>query len=434
MAAINSVRVSSPTAVQERRSRKTYQAPEPDQRIYGVFGPQYAASLGQSTGAAGADILNQAALRMEAAKERGSYEDQLRAAQELQLVLASMEDKGATRDTIIENLPGYTDRGMGEVLTGLNGYEGLFAEPTASTGIIRRADNAQLNDLEATRLKGIAEVADRLSGTEYAPEAGWIEKALVHPAADPAAPYGVGVPVAPGANLKLEQYKADEGLTAEEQLALKIAGSEDEDGIEEPEVTIEIPSDTVDGKITRRRVLKGTPSELRAMGYDPDTGQRLNPNAGADGGDAPATPAAKPKTSSKVDMNQAKEFGSRYGTVTSTYRSPKDNKRVKGAKNSYHLSNRAIDIARRKGVTHKEVENGYRSKGYKIIESLDEGDHSHLAFSGGPVGDSTNIQIYATRLKASPHASDVKIVDDKILVTTKGGKQLVFDSKGKRIG
>ena len=76
----------------------------------------------------------------------------------------------------------------------------------------------------------------------------------------------------------------------------------------------------------------------------------------------------------------AATVGARWGRVTSTYRSPERNRRVGGVANSYHLSGRAIDIARRAGVTHGEIEAAYRSAGYQLIESLDEGDHSHFAF------------------------------------------------------
>ena len=75
--------------------------------------------------------------------------------------------------------------------------------------------------------------------------------------------------------------------------------------------------------------------------------------------------------------------GARWGTVTSTYRSPDHNRRVGGVSNSFHLSGRAIDIARRAGVRHAEIESAYRAAGYQLIESLDEGDHSHFAFGGG---------------------------------------------------
>lgn len=81
-----------------------------------------------------------------------------------------------------------------------------------------------------------------------------------------------------------------------------------------------------------------------------------------------------------VDMGDVRQIGSRWGQVTSTYRSPAHNRRVGGVANSYHLSNRAIDIARRPGVSHWQIAAAYRNAGYSLAESLDEGDHSHFAF------------------------------------------------------
>jgi hypothetical protein len=81
-----------------------------------------------------------------------------------------------------------------------------------------------------------------------------------------------------------------------------------------------------------------------------------------------------------VDMGDVKQIGARWGQVTSTYRSPTHNRRVGGVANSYHLNNRAIDIARRPGVSHWQIASAYRSAGYSLAESLDEGDHSHFAF------------------------------------------------------
>jgi hypothetical protein len=57
------------------------------------------------------------------------------------------------------------------------------------------------------------------------------------------------------------------------------------------------------------------------------------------------------------------------------------NRLVGGVPNSYHLSGRAIDVARRPGVTHNQIAAALRSAGYNLIESLDEGDHSHFAFA-----------------------------------------------------
>lgn len=84
-----------------------------------------------------------------------------------------------------------------------------------------------------------------------------------------------------------------------------------------------------------------------------------------------------------VDMSNVKQIGAKWGQVTSTYRSPEHNRAVGGVPNSYHLRGRAIDIARRPGVSHYQIAAAYRAAGYSLAESLDEGDHSHFAF-GAP--------------------------------------------------
>lgn len=84
-----------------------------------------------------------------------------------------------------------------------------------------------------------------------------------------------------------------------------------------------------------------------------------------------------------VNMGDVRQIGAKWGQVTSTYRSPEHNRRVGGVANSYHLRGRAIDIARRPGVSHWQIAAAYRDAGYSLAESLDEGDHSHFAF-GAP--------------------------------------------------
>ncbi len=74
------------------------------------------------------------------------------------------------------------------------------------------------------------------------------------------------------------------------------------------------------------------------------------------------------------------KIGAQWGRVTSTARSVDHNRRVGGVANSYHLSGRAIDIARRPGVRHAQIAAALRNAGYHLLESLDEGDHSHFAF------------------------------------------------------
>lgn len=94
----------------------------------------------------------------------------------------------------------------------------------------------------------------------------------------------------------------------------------------------------------------------------------------------PASASAKaPPIASAVDV------GRKWGIVTSVRRTPERNRLVGGAPNSFHLHGRAIDIARRPGVRHAQIEAAYRRAGFVLIESLDEGDHSHFAF--GRIGD-----------------------------------------------
>lgn len=86
---------------------------------------------------------------------------------------------------------------------------------------------------------------------------------------------------------------------------------------------------------------------------------------------------------SGVDLRAVAGLGSQWGRVTSTIRSVAHNRAVGGVRNSWHLSGRAIDIARRAGVTHAQIAAAYRNAGYYLVESLDEGDHSHFAFGSG---------------------------------------------------
>ena len=93
-------------------------------------------------------------------------------------------------------------------------------------------------------------------------------------------------------------------------------------------------------------------------------------------------PRAVATTGGRVDLDSVKRVGGRWGRVTSTLRSPAHNRRVGGVPNSYHLRGQAIDIARNPGVSHGEIAAAYRQAGFQLIESLDEGDHSHFAFAG----------------------------------------------------
>ena len=84
-----------------------------------------------------------------------------------------------------------------------------------------------------------------------------------------------------------------------------------------------------------------------------------------------------------ADISGAASVAAGYGLVTSTYRTVAHNRAVGGVANSYHLRGRAIDVARKPGISHSQVTAALQRAGYIMVESLDEGDHSHFAF-GSP--------------------------------------------------
>ena len=93
---------------------------------------------------------------------------------------------------------------------------------------------------------------------------------------------------------------------------------------------------------------------------------------------ASAAPSISPRAKT---ISSAMRILSPYGVVTSTFRTPAHNKAVGGMPNSYHLVDQAIDVARRPGVTHLQIETALKRAGYHLVESLDERDHSHFAFA-----------------------------------------------------
>ncbi len=101
-------------------------------------------------------------------------------------------------------------------------------------------------------------------------------------------------------------------------------------------------------------------------------------------------------------LPRAAEIGGQWGRVTSTLRSPARNRAVGGVRNSWHLSGRAIDVVRRPGVSHNDIARAFRAAGYHLIESLDEGDHSHFAFADGrTAGSLRTSQIAMTSIEAT---------------------------------
>jgi hypothetical protein len=97
-----------------------------------------------------------------------------------------------------------------------------------------------------------------------------------------------------------------------------------------------------------------------------------------------AARSAEGQTAPARDVSGAAAIASAYGAITSTYRTPAHNRAVGGVANSYHLHGRAIDVARKPGVSHWQIAAALQKAGFVMIESLDEGDHSHFAFATTP--------------------------------------------------
>lgn len=114
---------------------------------------------------------------------------------------------------------------------------------------------------------------------------------------------------------------------------------------------------------------------------------------GREAAESPTTPPAD-RVMGFTQSTLAAALG-QYGRITSTDRSAAHNRAVGGVANSYHLIGRAVDVARRPGVAHWQVAAVLRSSGYQLIESLDEGDHSHFAFAirrARPVSEFTAVR------------------------------------------
>lgn len=86
---------------------------------------------------------------------------------------------------------------------------------------------------------------------------------------------------------------------------------------------------------------------------------------------------------SAAHLLEPARIGARFGVVTSGHRTTAHNSRVGGVANSHHLFGRALDVQRKPGVTHQMLDAALRRAGFRLIESIDEVDHSHFAFLPG---------------------------------------------------
>ena len=129
-----------------------------------------------------------------------------------------------------------------------------------------------------------------------------------------------------------------------------------------------------------------------------------------------------------TDVSGAASIASGYGAVTSTYRSVAHNRAVGGVANSYHLSGRAIDVARRRGVSHGQIAAALQRAGYVMVESLDEGDHSHFAFAGTRnVPSATGVTLAAAEPAKPPKPAPSPLLADNhgaLLIDLAAGAQV----------
>ena len=116
------------------------------------------------------------------------------------------------------------------------------------------------------------------------------------------------------------------------------------------------------------------------------------------------------------DATSAARLAAAFGTVTSIHRTVEHNRLVGGVANSYHLSGRAIDVARKPGVTHDQIAAALRRAGYNLVESLDEGDHSHFAFTSA----STTLASLAPRTPGKAAVDTKPRVENPVLADNHG--------------
>jgi hypothetical protein len=118
------------------------------------------------------------------------------------------------------------------------------------------------------------------------------------------------------------------------------------------------------------------------------------------------------------DVPNVVRISTAFGVITSAWRSPAHNRAVGGVPNSYHLQGRAIDIARKPGVTHRQIDAALRTAGYNLIESLDEGDHSHFAF--GPPGKASAAVVTPQEVRYAPPPEPSKPAPPPVLADDHG--------------
>lgn len=99
---------------------------------------------------------------------------------------------------------------------------------------------------------------------------------------------------------------------------------------------------------------------------------------------------------------------------TSGLRTPEQNIAAGGARNSFHLRGQAVDIAPPPGVSLPQFRAQLESQGVNIRELIDEGDHWHIAWEGGPqapnIGRGESVQSRQPQAAPQAQAGGARVV------------------------
>ena len=459
MATTSSVRLSKKNTNAELQSavvpKSKVNIASPEQQLYGVFGPQLAAVMTASANGSLGETQRMAdriALKNRAAAEAERYSADLAESNAAALQAQKYGVFGELAGKQIDQLPAYTDRGMGGAVDLATNEEGL---PVVNFDplLVTNANQNSLNNDQAARLEKQANAVKTFSDAGYGLGLKGVSELITPPGQEQ--PMKVEPYMNPAD--ATTRYGTDQGLTFEQQKELESLRASAKEKGDDIELSVVTGANGV-----AQVIAKGTPDALIRNGYDPITGERINPNAGANSGTAPATPTAAPKGAKVISANPSSFFrnarmtsasGMRLNPVTHRY-----------ANHDYAFKRGTPIPAEGDGIVVFSGQiNGYgntvkvRYNDGSVIQyshnernNVKVGDH---VASGTPIGrvGSTgrstgphvhrrvekqgSVQtVFANRLKAHPDVADVKTASDgRIVVTLKNGEQRVYKD-GVRVG
>lgn len=469
-----SVRLTEKTDIQDavipKRKRGKVQATMPEEAAYNVFGPQLAAVLTASSGGAlgeSARIGDRIALQNKARDERERYREDIAAANVVQRQLLADEAYYGLLEDVGQRGPQYMDRGVHgieNVERDENGQPIIRYDPVRQ---VKGNQNALNND-QSERLARQAGAVSELAGAGYGIPFEDVGKLITPPGQ--AEPMRVEPYMTPSD--ATQRYSADEGMTVEEQFALEelkaaARAADADEGVLTLNhgATGEVPTLTY----------KGSPEQIAAakqrmieQGFDPNTGERLNPRAGVRGGGTPATKAANnnnnigPISSNPhrfYQMNITSKKGHRKDPITGKrkYHAGEDRGGRRGEPLPAEGTGTVIFSGQRRGYGNTveiRYDDGsvvrYAHNSRNLVKVGQRVNRGNAFAKMGKTGRATGVHVhrevikegkpqnktavYASRLRAHPKVAQVQDAGDgRLLVTMKNGKRFVAQN-GKMIG